>query len=229
MEQRSEAWWQIRCGKITGSRVGDLMRRNKPKKGQALGERSADYYRYLREKVAERITGKNRDRRVVASLNQRIDLEPDARAEYEFQYDADIQLIGFIEHPRIPDAGCSPDGLVLPNGGTEFKCLDAEQHLEFITNDVIDPDYVYQCHFNIACRDEAEWWDLCSFNPDMPEDAKLWRRRIERDDSMIATIDQAVIEFNEEVERKVEEVRAALRGSTPLEKALEGSLASLVH
>lgn len=229
MEQRSEEWFAARCGKATASKAGCLVRRNKPRKGQAVGERPAAYYNYLGLKVAERITGKSRERKEVFSLNQRLDLEPDARSAYKWYYGGEIQLVGFIDHPRIPMAGASPDAIVLPNGGAEFKCLDAEQHLEFITTGEIDPDYIWQCHFNISCRDEAEWWDLCSFNPDMPEDAKLWRRRIERDESVIATIDQAVIEFNEEVERKVEEVRAALRGSTPLETALEGSIASLVH
>lgn len=227
MEQRSDEWFAARCGKATASKVGCLMRRNKPKKGQVLGDRPAAYHNYLKEKVAERVTGKSRDRKEIFSLTQRLDLEPDARDAYKYYYSGDLQLVGFIDHPRIPMAGASPDALVLPNGGTEFKCLDAEQHLEFITTGYIDPDYVWQCYFNISCRDEAEWWDLCSFNPDMPEDAKLWRRRIERDDSIIAAVDQAVIEFNEEVERRVREVLAAVKGRSPVESALESSLASL--
>lgn len=224
MDQHSPEWWAIRCGKITASRIGDIMARTQ--KGAYTAARG----HYLREKVAERITGKPRDRRRVASLDARLELEPDARAAYEFYYDQKIDLIGFVEHPRIPNAGCSPDGLIGADGGIEIKCCDAEQHLEIITADAIEPGYLYQCHFNIACT-ERDWWAFVPFNPDMPEEAKVFRKIIERDEVVIASIESEAIEFLAEVDRKVEEVKAALRGSTTLETALEGSLSSfrLVH
>lgn len=229
MEQHSAEWWAARCGKITASRVGDLMARNQPRKGKTVGEWSARRNNYLKEKVAERITGKNRDRRQVASLNHRLDLEPDARAAYEFYYDTKVEMVGFIDHPRIPFAGCSPDGVVTPKGGIEIKACDPEMHLEIITADAIDPDYLWQCHFNIACC-EADWWDFTAFNPDMPEELKLFVKRIKRDDQLIATMEASVIEFLAEVDQKVAQVKGLMRGSTPLEVALEGSLESVrVH
>jgi hypothetical protein len=64
----------------------------------------------------------------------------------------------------------------------------------------------------------------------MPEELKLYVKRIERDDQIIAQVESAIIEFNEEVERKVQEVQRRMRGSTPLTAALEGSLESVgVH
>lgn len=223
MEQHTQAWWDARCGKVTASRVGDIMARTQ------RGAYTAARGHYLKEKVAERITGKNRDRRKVASLDQRLELEPDARAAYEFYTDSQIQLVGFIEHPRIPNAGSSPDGVVTPKGGIEIKCCDAEAHLEIITADAIDPDYLWQCHFNIACC-EADWWDFTAFNPEMPEELKLFVKRIPRDDQLIATMETNVIEFLAEVDQKVAQVKALMRGSTPLEVALEDSVQSLrVH
>jgi hypothetical protein len=223
MEQHSPEWWSARCAKVTASRIGDIMARTQ--KGAYTAARG----HYLKEKVAERITGKPRDRKKVASLDARLDLEPDARAAYEFYYDTTIELVGFIDHPRIPNAGCSPDGLVLPKGGTEIKCCDAEAHLEIFTAEVIDPKYFYQCHFSIDCTD-SDWWDFVAFNPEMPEELKLYVKRIERDDQIIAQMESAIIEFNEEVERKVQEVQSRMRGSTPLTAALECSLESLgVH
>ena len=223
MDQHSAEWWQIRCGRVTASRVYDIMARTQ--KGAYTAARG----NYLKEKVAERVTGKPRGRRRVPSLEYRLELEPDARAAYEFYYDEKIELAGFIEHPRIPNAGCSPDGLIGVDGGIEIKCCDPEQHLEIITNEAIDPGYLYQCYFNIACT-ERKWWAFTAFNPDMPEEAKVWRKVIERDDEVIAAMESEVIEFLAEVNQKVEQVRAALRGSTPLAAALEGSLESLrVH
>lgn len=229
MEQRSEAWFAARCAKVTASRIGDLMARNQPRKGKTVGEWSARRNNYLKEKVAERITGKNRDRRQVASLHHRLDLEPDARAAYEFYFDTKVELVGFIDHPSIPNAGSSPDGMVSPKGGIEIKCCDAEMHLEIVSAEAIDSDYLYQCHFNIACC-EADWWDFVAFNPEMPEELKLWAKRIKRDDSVIQTIEQHVIEFNEEVDQRVREILAISKGSTALESALSDSLASItVH
>jgi hypothetical protein len=205
------------------------MARNKPAKGKTVGEWSARRNNYLAEKVAERITGKNRDRKKVASLDHRLDLEPDARAAYEFYYEAELQQVGFIEHPRIPDAGASPDSLVGSKGGLEIKCPDAHTHIEILTADSVDTDYLYQCYFGMACTDRL-WWDFVSFNPDFPEELQLYRKRIDRNDALIATIESNVIEFLAEVDQKVAQVQALMQNKTPLAAALEGSLQSLgVH
>lgn len=219
MDQHTQEWWDARLGKVTASRIGDLMARTQKGWG-------APRKHYLAEKVAERVTGKPRDRRKVASLDQRLEMEPDARAAYEFYRDVEVVQVGFIEHPRIPMAGASPDGRVLPKGGLEIKCLDEEQHLDLLLAQAIDSDYIYQMQFNIACT-EADWWDFASFNPNMPEQGKLFVQRIERDDIMIAKIETAVIEFLAEVDQKVRQVEAVMSGSTPLALALEGSLQSL--
>lgn len=220
MQQHSAEWWAIRCGRVTASRVGDVMARTQ--KGAYTAARG----HYLKEKVAERITGKPRDRRRVKSLDDRLDLEPDARAAYEFYSDAIVELAGFIEHPSIPFAGASPDGLVGTDGGIEIKCCDPEQHLEIITAEAIDPDYIYQCHFNIACT-ERLWWDFTAFNPEMPEELKLWVKRIERDDILIAKMEHEVVEFLAEVDQKVAQVRGLIDNKTPLTVALEESITSL--
>lgn len=226
MEQRSDEWWAARAGKVTASRIGDLVARNQPRRGQTVGEFSARRNNYLAEKVAERVTGKNRDRRKVASLDHRVDLEPDARAAYEYYFDAEIDLVGFVDHPRIPMAGASPDGLVGDEGGVEIKCCDAEGHIEIIKHEFIDPGYLYQIHFNMACT-ERLWWDFIAFNPDMPPEGRLFVKRVERDEEIISWIEQHVIEFNAEVDRRVEEALAAMRGTSSLETQIVGSLASL--
>lgn len=219
MEQRSLEWWQARCGKVTASRIGDVMARTQKGWG-------APRKHYLAEKVAERITGKPRDQRKVASLDHRLELEPDARAAYEFYSDNVVELVGFIEHPRIPNAGASPDGRVLPKGGLEIKAPDEEAHIEILTAQTIDLGYLYQMQFNMACA-EADWWDFASFNPNMPEELKLYVQRVERDDVLIATIETNVIEFLAEVDQKVAQVMALMNNSTPLTVALESSLESL--
>lgn len=228
MIQQSPEWWAAKRGKATASRIGDLMQRNKPKKGQTVGEWSARRQNYLREKVAERITGRNRDRKKVASLEHRLELEPEARAAYAFYSDVPVELtlVGFIDHPRIPNAGASPDSLVNDDGGLELKCLDPETMIDLWLEGGFDEDYIYQSHFGIACT-ERKWWDLAAYCPEMPEEGKLFVQRIERDDIKIAHIEKTVIEFLAEVDEKVAQVRGAMQSKSVLTTQLESSLASL--
>lgn len=222
MIQHSQEWWDSRCGKVTASRVGDLMRRLKK------GAWAADHYNYLEEKIAERITGKPRDRKKVASLDYRLELEPEARVAYEFYFDNEVVQVGFIEHPRIPNFGASPDGLIGTDGGQEIKCLDPETHIRLIRAGGVDEDYVYQSQSGMACTGR-KWWEFVAYCPEMPEEGKLWVQRIQRDEAMIADIETNVIEFLAEVDQKVAEVRALMLGESALGAALKGSLAALVH
>ena len=178
------------------------------------------------EKRSRNVTGKNRDRKKVASLDHRLDLEPDARAEYEFHYDCEVTTVGFIDHPRIPNAGASPDGLVGSEGGLEIKCLDSQGHIDLMLAGGIDEDYLLQCHFGMACTGR-QWWDFVAFCPEMPQEGRLWVQRVERDEAKIAEIEAAVIEFLAEVDEKVAQVQSVMRGLTPLESALEDSLTAL--
>ena len=216
-DQHTEQWWAARLGKVTASRIGDLTKRTQK------GAWAATRNNYLREKVVERITKINRDRRHVPSLTARLELEPDARAAYEWHTDTAIELIGFVNHPRIVDAGASPDGLVSVDGQIEIKCPDSETHLDIISADAIDRDYYLQIQFGLACTGRA-WCDFVSFDPTMPEYLKLYIRRIVRDDVKIREIENQVCEFLTEVDQKVAAIEAKRRGITPLAGILEQSI-----
>lgn len=222
MQQGTAEWFAAKVGKVSASRMGDLMARTQKGWG-------APRKHYLAEKVAERLTGKTREKKRIASLEQRLEIEPDARAAYEFYRNVDVDLVGFIPHPTIANAGASPDGLIGLSGGVEIKCPDTDTHIEILTSGGIDRDYLLQMQFGMACTGR-QWWDFVSFDPNMPEELNLYVRRVGRDDQLIAEIETNVIQFLEEVDQKVAQVRALMRGSTPLEHALESSLQSIgVH
>lgn len=203
--QRSKDWFAYRAGKVTGSKIADVITRNKPKKGCEVGEYSARRATYMKLIVAERIAGTPQIGRTVRSMDERSDLEPEARAAYEFYSGSEIRVVGFIDHPRIPDAGCSPDGLVSDDGMTEFKVPDPAQHCEIIETGEIDTDYLAQIQFQLACSGRA-WCDFSSYCPTMPEDKKLWTRRIPRLDLVIKEMESEVIKFIAEVDEKVAKI-----------------------
>lgn len=216
MEQGSPEWFAAKCGKVSASHIGELMARTQ--KGWGAPRRH-----YLDRLVAERITGRPTAQKSVASLDRRLEMEPEARVAYEFYSDNEVIEVGFIEHPTIPNAGASPDGLIGDDGGLELKCCDTPAHIEMITTGVIDKGYIYQCDFGMACTGRP-WWDFGSYDPTMPEELKLWVKRIPRDEARIAEIEAAVIQFLSEVDAKVEQVMATMSGNSPLAMSLEKSL-----
>lgn len=217
--QRSPEWWQYRAGRVTASRLYDVTKRNQN------GSYSAKRASYLNEIVGEIITGRAVDMKEVRSLNERAELEPDARAAYEWYRDSTIEEVGCIPHPTIERFACSPDGLVKRTGGVEIKVLDASNHLRALEGDkAIIGEYLPQCNGNLSCSGR-KWWDLVFFNPHMPENMKLHAVRIERNQEVISTLETEVITFLAEVDSKVQQLLALADGKSPLEAVLEKSIA----
>jgi predicted phage-related endonuclease len=128
--------------------------------------------------------------------------EPQARAAYEHRHDCDVTIIGFVHHPKIIAAGASPDGLVGDDGLVELKCPNTATHLDTLLSDTVPDKYVKQMQFQMACA-ERKWCDFVSFDPRLPEHMRLFVKRVERDDKLIAEIDKEVSAFLAEVDAKL--------------------------
>ncbi len=200
LTQRTEAWWNVRAGKVTASRIGDLMATTRNGWGAARK-------RYFDEILSERLTGKSIIKRV-ASLDWRAELEPEARIAYEFYTDNSVREVGFIPHPEIENAGASPDGYVNDDGILEIKALDAINHVALLNGGPIDNAYLAQMQFGLTCSRRA-WADFLAYNPQMPEELKVIIKRIERDDHAISKIESAVREFLAEINSQLAKILKA--------------------
>ena len=109
IEQGTPEWQQQRLGKVTASRVSDVIARTKTGWG-------ASRVNYMAQLVAERLTGTAADSYSNAAMQWGTDNESYARSAYEFQYDVTVVASGFVDHPSIPMTGASPDGLVGDDG-----------------------------------------------------------------------------------------------------------------
>lgn len=196
-EQRTDAWYQERCGKVTASRICDVMATTQKGWGAARAK-------YMDDLIAERLSGQPTIRRV-ASMEARVELEPEARIAYEFYTDNAITEVGFIPHPSIPNAGASPDGIVSDDGLVEIKCLDPRAHITLVKSGIIDSAYLYQVQFQMACT-ERSWCDFFTYQPLMPEELKIFKRRIIRDDHAIGKIESAVKDFLAEVDAEIQRI-----------------------
>lgn len=200
MDQRSTDWFAHRLGRVTASRIADVMAQTKTGPGAARKNYAADL-------VAERLTGEGREGFTNAAMQWGTDQEPAARAAYEFLNDATVQEVGFIDHPSIPLAGCSPDGLVGETGMVEIKCPNTATHIDTLLTGKIDGKYLKQMQFQMACAGRA-WCDYVSYDPRLPAEMQLFVRRIERDTAAISEIECAVSEFLAEVDSTVSALRA---------------------
>jgi putative phage-type endonuclease len=219
MEQRSPEWFAARAGKVTASRIADMMARTKTGWG-------AGRVNYLAELVAERLTGVSQSGYVNGAMQRGVEMEPEAITAYEFDSDNTVTPIGFVEHPTIPMAGASPDGHIADDGSVEVKCPNTSTHIDTLLGGSVPGKYILQIQWQLACSGRA-WCDFVSYDSRMPEELKLFVRRVDRDEAKIAELETAVIEFLSEVDAKVAQLNALMQGVTPLTSALESSLASL--
>lgn len=196
MEQRSEEWFKARLGKVTASRVSDLMARTKT-------GYSASRANYMAELICERLTGVQAERYTNAAMQWGTDTEPHAKASYAFMRDATVTDIGFVIHPSIPDLGASPDGLVGADGLVEIKCPNTATHLETLLDDGIEGKYITQMQVQMACTGR-QWCDFVSFDPRLPVDMQLFVKRVDRDNARIKEIESEVTAFLGEIAGKIE-------------------------
>lgn len=200
MEQLSTEWFEIRRGKLTASRIADATAKTKTGWG-------ASRKNLMAELVAERLTGTSANGYTNAAMQWGIDVEPDARAAYEFMRDADVVEVGFIDHPHIPMSGASPDGLVGDDGMVEIKCPQTATHIDTLLGAPVADKYIKQMQWQMACAGR-QWVDFVSYDPRMPEELRLHTERVSRDDKIIAELESQAREFLEELAQMESRLRA---------------------
>jgi putative phage-type endonuclease len=196
MEQGTEEWFQARCGKVTASRIADVVARTKSGWGASRAN-------YMAQLIAERLTGVPAQTFTNAAMQHGTETEPLARAAYEFYCGLDVEEVGFILHPEIADSGASPDGLVGDEGLVEIKCPNTATHIDTLLGSSIPKKYALQMQWQMACM-ERDWCDFVSFDPRLPEDLRMTVKRVWRDDDMIAKTEEDVVEFLSELSEKIE-------------------------
>ena len=196
MEQRTEEWYASRLGKVTASRVADIVA--KTKTGY-----SASRAKYMGELLCERLTGSRGDTYQNAAMVWGVNTEPQARVAYEAALGELVEEVGFIPHPTIEMSGASPDGLVGEEGLVEIKCPTTITHIDTLLSITVPQQYMTQMQWQMACTGR-KWCDFVSYDPRLPENMQMFIHRVERDDKMIAELEGEVVKFIEEMESKIE-------------------------
>lgn len=197
--QGSAEWLQQRLGKVTASRIADVMARTKT--GYGAGRAN-----YMAELLVERLTGQPAEKYVNGAMQWGTDNEPAARAHYEMATGSVVEPVGFVAHPTIIGAGASPDGLVADNGLVEIKCPNTATHIETLLSGEVDGKYIKQMQWQMACTGR-QWCDFMSYDPRLPFHLQAKIIRVVRDDKAIAEMEGEVIAFLLELETKDDELK----------------------
>ena len=167
-EQRTEDWYNIRKGKMTASNAETIIAN-----GKGLET-------YIYNLMAEYYSSAEKENYINADMQRGIDLEPEARLEFEFYTNLDVQEVGFIEHNEF--IGVSPDGLIGDDGLIEIKCPNDSIYFKLLLSNNIKPEYIAQMQMQMYVTDR-QYCYFVSYNPNFEK--SLYIKKISRDEEMI--------------------------------------------
>ena len=198
-EQRTEEWFAQRLGKVTASRVADVIAKTKT-------GASASRDNYATQLILERLTNKQAEFYSNAAMQWGTETEPMARQAYELKRGVFVDEVGFIDHPTIEMSGASPDGLVGKNGLVEIKCPESKTHMEYLLSGKAPAKYIPQMMWQMACTGR-EWCDFVSFDPRFPKNLQILVVKVEYDPTYVKMLELEITQFLDDVSKKVEILR----------------------
>lgn len=211
-DQHTEEWHKARLGKVTASAVIKITKKTK------AGKPTADRAKYMRDLLGERLTGEPKDFFQNKYMKWGNDVEPQARATYEFKTGKQVEDAPFFDHPYIEMAGASPDGLVGVDGLVEIKCPETSTMIEYIEmfdeSGEIKEDYFAQMQWQMACTGRA-WCDYEVFDPRIKDpDLRAFITNVPRDPAFIADMEADVMKFQAELNDLEAKVRRMMGAQT---------------
>lgn len=150
-----EDWLLARKGKITGSRLKDLI----VKRG--TGEKKGFY-----ELIAERIAVDKGEENPM-ERGQRLESEAIDRFIKETGKIVDTSLLMWFREDNESIA-ISPDGVIGETEAVEVKCLSSASHIEAFLTNKIPSDYEYQAIQYFIVNDKLEKLHFIFYDPRVP-------------------------------------------------------------
>lgn len=151
-EQYTPEYWQARRGVPTASCADKLITPKtwKPSSGQEG---------YIHQLIADLYDPDYAEYEGVqtSAMKNGTQIEPEARAYFEFETGAEVREVGFI----LSDCGrygCSPDGLVGDDAGLELKSPTYKTHVGYLIANEVPSDYLPQIHFSMVVTGLRKWY-----------------------------------------------------------------------
>ena len=184
-EQGTEEWLAARCGIPTATGISNIV--------TPTGKKSGSYLPYLAELIAESIEGlkENYKSEDMARGNE---LEPFARAAYEFETGNAVIQVGGVYLNADKDLMISPDGLI-PNlrKGLEIKCPQMKTHIKYLLQGGVPQEYLIQVQSALWVTG-YETWDFVSYCPEYYKQP-FYLFTAQHDPNLMKSFDRLIPEF----------------------------------
>lgn len=206
IDQGTDEWKALRAGKITGSQAADVF--NVTAKGAPGSKRNL----LLRRLVAERIMGMPVETPTSMAMRWGVDHEDQACSEFHGLSNLDMQRVGFVEHPTIPNFGASPDALVGDDAFLEVKCPEPSTQIDrYLSVNIDDPQVPEAYRFqmlSLFATTGREWGFFMSYDPRMPEfsPARCFIITMKRPKEELEIFEEGIAAFEKEVSATYEHV-----------------------
>lgn len=183
--QNKEEWLLARRGKITGSRLKDIV----VKRG--TGEKIGFY-----EVIAERLATTPEDEN---AMDRGIRLEDEAIQKFmdETGKKVDTSLV-IWEREDNPNIAISPDGFMDREEAIEVKCLSSARHIEAKITNNYPSEFHEQVLQYFIVNDDLQILNFVMYDPRMPDNLKLVTFEIKREQ-----VEEEIVELKEYQETKL--------------------------
>ena len=196
VEQGSDEWKALRLGKVTASKMKDVMSNGRGGAPSKMAET------YMIELIAERLTGEEKPFFENDAMKWGTKTEPLARAMFEMREGLEVEEVAFIE--RDDDTGVSPDGLIDDDGMVEIKCPTTTTQIKRALSDDYAAEYNDQIQMQLWVSGRKYCYFL-SFDPRLECAAGYLLQKVERDEVYIAEMEKKtnafVLKMNELMEK----------------------------
>jgi len=200
-EQQSAAWFTARLGKVTASRVKDVM-------AQTKSGPSASRKNYMMELLCERLTGTRNEGFTSKEMQRGTGLEPVARSAYEIDQGVMTVETGLVLHPSIEGFGASPDALLDGDYVVEFKCPTTTTHISWLLAGVMPEQHKPQVLAQLACTSRTRAV-FVSFDPRMPAARQLFIKEWTPTAAEIEAVETSAREFLADLDRMFQQLAEA--------------------
>jgi len=155
--ENEEGWLEARKGKITGTRLKDLIlkRSTKPKLG---------FYEIIAERIAIPATQEN-----VMDRGHRLEEEAMERFMVETKKKVNMDLV-IWQRDDDSNIAISPDGFIGKTEAVEVKCLSSSRHIEAWLTKEIPSEYECQKLQYFIVNDKLKKLYFIFYDPRMPKD-----------------------------------------------------------
>lgn len=183
-DQLSREWFFYRAGRITGSGVHKMLAKGDGKTRTT----------YALQLAYERLSGMPVDTVTTKAMWEGRESEPEALLCYEWESGQVVEAVGFVDHPSIDWAGCSPDGLVGADGLVQVKCPLWKTQEAILKTEKIPALYYRQMQWELACTGR-DWNDFMSYHPQLPP----FIQRVYYDEACILKLEASARKLNDDI------------------------------